>query len=173
PRSSEELRLFRAIDVGVAVVARPVRDAGAGDRRGESIGILRDEPVRHEAAVRMAGMADALRIDWIAFEHVVDPRDDVLAVPVAPRAPRRPFERVAVPRGAPEVRVEHEVAVGGEELFLEIEAVAGRRMRTAVARYDQRIGSLRGVVTVREHQPAFDWRAVLARPLQPIRFAQR
>jgi len=56
-------------------------------------------------------VADPRRIDGIPLQHVVDAGHDVPAVLVAPRAPRRPFERVAVAGGAAEVGVEDEVAV--------------------------------------------------------------
>src|SRR6185503_6834381 len=128
--------------------------------------------VRHEPAVRVAGMADARSIDCrVAPNHVVDPGDDVLAVFVAPRAPRRPLERLAVARRAPEVRIEDEVAVRGEELLLEIERVARGRMRAAVAEDDERIAAC-WIEGGGEGEPAFDARAVLARPLQPLGLAK-
>ena len=87
-------------------------------------------------------------------------------VPHAPHV--RPLEGVAVAGRAAEVGVEHEVAVGGEILLLEVEAVADRRVRAAVVEHDQRIRSLGAIESVRLREKAFDHRAVVALPRDPL-----
>src|SRR5438477_5963195 len=121
----------------------------------------------------MTGVTDAFWIDRVPLQHVVNARNDVLAVLVAPRAPRRPFERLAVSRRTAKVRVENEVAVRGKKLFLEIERVSGRRMRAAVTEHNQGVRSVRRVVRIRKREPAFYRRAVRTRPLEAFRFAER
>ena len=74
----------------------------------------------------MADVADALHVDGVVLDDVVDARDDILAVLLAPFAPRGPLERVAIASGATEVGVEDEITVGGEVLILEIERIARR-----------------------------------------------
>src|SRR6266540_26033 len=88
----------------------------------------------------MAGVADTLRIDRVLRDRGIDACDDILAVLLAPLAPGCPLERVAVSRRAPEVRIEDEIAVRREELLLEVEAVAGGRVRSAVASSQPSIG---------------------------------
>ena len=172
PGRAEELGFLRAVDVGGAVVADPVADAGAGDGGGEAIRVLGDQPVGHEPAVGMTGVANALRVDRIPRDDVVHAGDHVFAVLVSPRAPGRPLELLAVAGGAAEVRVEDKVAVSGEVLLLEIEGIASGSVRAAVTEDDERVRPFRSFVRVRVRQPALDLRAVLARPLEAIRLAQ-
>src|SRR6187455_1448999 len=116
----------------------------------------------------MARVADSVAIDGIAPQCVVDAGDDVLAVFVAPRAPGGPFERFAVAGRAAEIGVEDEVAARGEELLLEVEGVAGRRVRAAVTEDDERIVAA-GLVELRwKCQPALDLCSILARPPQAL-----
>jgi hypothetical protein len=106
---------------------------------------------------------------------VIDAPHHVFAVFIAPCTPRRPLELLAVVGRAAEVRVEHVVALRREELFLEIKRVAGRRVRAAVTEDDQRRFRSAGRHLRRRRigEPAFDLRAVLARPFETIRLAER
>src|SRR5437867_3176474 len=75
PGSAEKLRLLCPIDVRGPVIADPVRNAGTRDRGRKAVRILSDQPVRHEAAVRVARVPYPLRVDGIPLQHEVDAGD--------------------------------------------------------------------------------------------------
>src|SRR5437867_3356505 len=58
PRSSKKLGFLCSINIGGAVVADPVANSRSRDGGCKPVGILRDEPIRHKAAIRMTGKAD-------------------------------------------------------------------------------------------------------------------
>src|SRR5689334_16978259 len=90
-------------------------------------------------------------VNRMVRDDVVDARHDVLSVLRAPRAPRPPEELLAVAGRAPEVHLEDEIAVRGEILILEIEAVLVRAVGAAVVRDNQRVvraGACAGLIPV-------------------------
>ncbi len=111
-------------------------------------------------------------IDGKMGDGIVDPRHDVLAVLVPPGSPGGPLEVVAVSGRTPEVGLEDEVPVGSEELVLEIEAVAGCGVGTAVTMDDHRVGPLVRIVPVGIEDPPLDGRSVVARVEEPFGPAQ-
>ena len=94
-------------------------------------------------------------------KYVIDAGHHVLVVFDAPApAPRRPQKVFAVASGAARIRVQHGIAIGGEELQLEIEVVAVGAVRSAVDGKNERQSFTGGVC--RDQDPTFDLRAVLA-----------
>src|SRR6476646_10270788 len=82
-------------------------------------------------------------------EHVVETGHDVLAVLRAPCSPRARQKLLPVARGASEVDLEHEVAVGCEQLTLEVEAVAVSGMRATVTAHHERVRSAVRTIPIR------------------------
>src|SRR3954464_5394037 len=106
---------------------------------------------------------DLLAIDRMLAEHVVDARHAVPPVLCPPFAPRAPQEFLAIASRAAEIDLQYEVAIRGEILILEIEAVAVGAVRAAVIGDDQRIRSGRaGTIAVWIEQPTLDRRAISA-----------
>src|SRR6266513_6525828 len=153
PRRAEKLALLGTGNVGSAVVTDPVADTSAGDRGREAIR-LGNDPVGHESAIGVTGNAESLRIDRIMSKYVIDAGHHVLVVFDAPApAPRRPQKVFAVASGAARIRVEYGIAIGGEQLQLEIEVVAVGAVRSAVDGKNER-QSFTGSVC-RDQHPTF------------------
>src|SRR5262249_12284273 len=122
---------------------------------------------------RVADGRALLPVNRIVRDGVVDAGHDILPVLRPPGAPRAPEKFLSVARRAAEVHLEHEVAVRGEILILEIESVFVRRVRPAVVADDERIRSAVGAVAVRVHQPSFYRSAVGTREVEAVRLAER
>src|SRR3989442_7155035 len=152
-------------------VARPegrdvVADAALRRRGAEARGVA-DDPVRHESAVTSAGHVEALLVDPVRLERVVDAGHEVLVVFAAPIADARGRELLPVRVAPARIRIEDAVASAGEHLEFMEEAIAIRRMRAAVDLEDQR-PLLRGVEAPRLHEPALDHPAVRALELDAL-----
>src|ERR1051325_7444070 len=104
----------------------------------------------------MADRGHVISRDRVVRDRIVDARHDVFAVPIAPGAPRSPQELFAVAGRAAEIDLEHEIAVGREELTLEVEAVLVGRMWTAMVAHHERIRAGIATVVVRVKQPGLD-----------------
>ena len=154
-----------------ADVARPERRDVVADaplrRRGAEARGVADDPVRHESAVASAGHVEALLVDPVRLEGVVDAGHEILVVFAAPIADAGSRELLPVRVAPARIRVEHGVAAAGEHLELVKEAVAIRRMRAAVDLEDQR-PLLRGVEAAGLHEPALDHPTVRAFELDAL-----
>src|SRR5205823_3411007 len=76
-----EVRDHPLVNRILAVVALPVRDARAGYRGPEPVG-LRNGPHGHVSAIAPAGNTNALFVDRIFPDHLIDAFEDVAKIAV-------------------------------------------------------------------------------------------
>ena len=93
---------------------------------------LGDHVVGQDAAVAPAADAELVRIGDAHLDDLIDHRLEIVDFVVAPVGPDRSRELRAAPGAAAVVDREHRVAVGGEPLPLEREAVLILTVRAAV-----------------------------------------
>ena len=104
------------------------------------------QPRRHEAAVAGAKDELTLRMGQLLSDEEIHAAQEVPHVAAAEVEAVRIDERLTVSRAAPEVRLEHEVALGGEDLRHEAESPNGAGVGTAVRKHEclvRRLGDLR------------------------------
>ena len=149
-----QLGLPLTLVVVVAVVGDVEHFARSGDGALEAVG-LGDDVVGEDAAVRPAAHAQAVGVGPALFDGVVDARHHVLEVGVAPVRPQRRREVLSVTRRAARVGAHDHVAVGREELRLELEGVAVLRDGAPMDAQDCGVGAA-VLVVGREGDEAFD-----------------
>ena len=116
-----EIRNHPLIDSVLPVIALPVRDARARERRAEAMR-LRDRPHGHVTAVAPARDADALIVHRIALHHRVHAGQNIVQIAVPEILHVGAREIFALPITAARIRHEDEVALPGKQLQRQLRA---------------------------------------------------
>ena len=122
--------------------------------------VLGDDGIGEDAAVAPAAHAEAVGIGQPDGDHVIHGGLEIQHLFVAPVGGDRDLVFFAAARAAAVIHIHHHVAVGGEQLALEIEGVGILSVGTAVDAQQRRVLAA-GLEIRRLGQQAVDFVAVL------------